>query len=422
MDESKIHPALREALAGAAIRELEAAPPTLPVIVRYTTTTRALGETWDVSRTYALIPAAAGQATPAEIDQLSEREDVQVIWLDEPVYAFLDVSVPKLGVPTVWQGGNRGGGVKIAIVDTGIDADHPDFSGRIAATADFTNQGVRDGHGHGTHVASIAAGSGAASEGKYTGVAPEATILAAKVLRNDGTGLMSGVMAGVEWAVDQAAQVINLSLGSPGPCDGSDAISAICNAAVDAGVIVCVAAGNEGPAPRTVGSPGCATKVITIGASDDDDHIASFSSRGPTLDERVKPDVLFPGVNIIAARASGTSMARPVNDFYTSASGTSMATPHASGSCALVLHARPGLTPEQVKDIFKQAALDLGLDPNTQGAGRVDVARAVQLARGEQPEPTPVPPPPVPTPPPPPEVPPPPGCLARALQVLGLRR
>lgn len=425
MDESKLHPALREALRAPGIREL-AAPPALPVIVRYRTIPRELPETagWGIQQTYSLVPAAAGQATPAEIDRLSEREDVEIIWLDEPVYAFLDVSVPKIEVPTVWDRGNRGSGVKIAIVDTGIDAAHPDFAGRIAATADFTGQGVADGHGHGTHVASIAAGSGAASEGRYTGVAPEATILVAKVLRNDGSGLMSGVMAGVEWAVDQGAQVVNLSLGSPGPCDGTDALSTICNAAVDTGVIVCAAAGNEGPAAKTVGSPGCATRVITIGASDDDDRVANFSSRGPTSDERVKPDVLFPGVNIIAARASGTSMGRPVNDSYTSASGTSMAAPHAAGACALVLVANSSLAPEQVKTIFQRAALNLGLDPNTQGSGRVDVARAVQLAVGEEPEPppTPVPPPPIPTPPPPPEVPPPPGCFTRVLRTFGLGR
>lgn len=425
MDESKLHSALREALAETRVRALEAAPPALPIIVCYTETevTRALAEPteWGGERRYALIPAASGEATPDQIEQLSEREDVAIIWLDERVYAFLDTSAPKIGVPAVWGDDNRGAGVKIAIVDTGIDPNHPDFSGRIAATTDFTGEGDRDGNGHGTHVASIAAGSGAGSEGKYIGVAPEATILAAKVLRNDGTGLMSSVMAGVEWAVDQGAQVINLSLGSPGPCDGSDALSTICNAAVDAGVIVCAAAGNEGPATRTVGSPGCATRVITIGASDDDDHIANFSSRGPTSDGRVKPDVVFPGVNIVAARAGGTSMGRPVNDFYTSASGTSMATPHAAGTCALILHANPGLSPDQVKDIFRQAAVNLGLDPNRQGAGRVDAAIAVQIARGEEPAPAPTPPPPVPTPPPPPEVPPPPGCLARALQALGLR-
>lgn len=440
MDESKVHPALRAALTEAqatGVRDVESAP-TLPVIVHYATTTRALegaGE-WDVRRTYSLIPAAAGEATPAEIDLLSERNDVEMIWLDQPVYAFLDTSIPKIGVPGVWERGNRGAGIRIAILDTGIDAEHPDFAGRIAATADFSGESVVDGHGHGTHVAGIAAGSGAASNGTYVGVAPEATLLIGKVLRNNGSGMMSNVMAGVEWAVEQQAHVINLSLGSPGPCDGSDAISAICNAAVDAGVVVCVAAGNEGPAARTVGSPGCATKVITVGASDDDDRVAEFSSRGPTSDGRVKPDVLFPGVNIVAARARGTSMARPVDEFYTSASGTSMATPHAAGTCALILKANPNLTPEQVKRILQQAAVNLDLDPNTQGAGRVDAARAVQLAGEEEPAPAPTPTPPTPTPTPtpppgptpapvptpPPEPTPPDGCLSQIARMFGMRR
>jgi serine protease AprX len=158
-----------------------------------------------------------------------------------------------------------------------------------------------------------------------------------------------------------------------------------------------------------VGSPGCAHQVITIGASTDDDTVANFSSRGPTSDQRVKPDVVFPGVGIISCRAKGTSMANVIDDYYTNASGTSMATPHAVGAAALLLQAKPDLTPTQVKELMTATALNLNLDPNTQGSGRADVYKAfVELA------PTPEPPPPEPPPEPlPPSEPPPErdGCL-----------
>lgn len=427
MDPSKIHPRLQDALSDVVgTRDLAAVEEKLPVILRYADTTRGLGvTTMSVGRSYSIIPAMAGQATPTEIEQLSEDPAVELVWLDEEVHTCLDVSVPRIGTPRVWDVGPTGAGVKVAIIDTGIDPDHPDLAGRVAEMTDFTGEGPRDNNGHGTHVASIAAGTGEASSGAYRGVAPGATLLAAKVLRGNGSGLMSDVMAGIEWAVDQEANVANLSLGSSGPCDGTDAISVTCDAAVDLGLVVCVAAGNDGPTGR-VGSPGCANKVITIGASTDDDEIARFSSRGPTSDGRVKPDVLFPGVNIIAAQAEGTGMGRPRDEGYTEASGTSMATPHAAGAAALLLEANPSLTPAQIKDIFTQAAIDLELDPNTQGAGRVDVYEAYRLATSEEPVPEPEPEPtpepePEPTPPPTPE-PPGDGCLTQVMRALGLAK
>jgi len=219
-------------------------------------------------------------------------------------------------------------------------------------------------------------------------------------------------MAGVEWAVDQGVQVMNLSLGGSGSSDGQDALSLTCNAAVSEGVVVCVAAGNEGPTARTVGSPGAAADVITIGATDRSDRVASFSSRGPTRDGRVKPDLCFPGVDIVAARASGTTMGTPKGEHYTAASGTSMATPHASGLAALLLQARPGATPALVKQAMMDTALDLGADPNAQGTGRARAEHALAAIRGDQPpvEPTPTPQPPTG-----------PGCLLAFLTPL-LRR
>jgi serine protease AprX len=340
-----------------------------------------------IFRHFRLIPATALRVKAGELKALEEDPRVEAIWPDKPVYALLDVSVPLIRAPQVWEKGFTGRGIKVAVVDTGIDYEHPDFSGRILAYTSFVGGDGKDDHGHGTHVAGIIAGSGEASGGKYRGVAPEALLLSAKVLRADGSGMMSDVMAGIEWAVEQGAKVINLSLGSPGPCDGTDALSAMCDAAVKAGVVVCAAAGNDGPSPGTVGSPGCAREVITVGASDDSDQVAPFSSRGPTADGRVKPDILFPGVGIVSCRAGGTSMGNPVDDFYTSASGTSMATPHASGVAALLLQAYPDLSPAQVKARMMDSALNLNLDPNTQGAGRGDALAALEAEAPQPPKP-----------------------------------
>jgi serine protease AprX len=386
-----------------SLSQVENAEQQLSVIIRYAPTRRVMrhGEPMrGVRQSYAyrLRPFVHVHATVEAIKQLENDPEVVRIYEDLPVYALLDTSMAQIGVTRLWQEGLSGEGVRISIVDTGIDPEHPDFEGRIAATADMTGEGPLDLHGHGTHCASIAAGSGVASGGKYRGAAPKATLYAAKVLRSDGQGMMSDVMAGIEWAVDQGVQVISLSLGGPGPCDGTDALCETCDAAVERGIIVCVAAGNEGPTPYTVGSPGCARNVITIGAVDDHDRVASFSSRGPTSDGRVKPDILFPGVNIVAARAKGTSMGTVVDQFYTSASGTSMATPHAAGVCALLLQAEPSLTPAKVKSNLLSTAVDLHAGPYAQGSGRVDAWKARHAAPGPSPEPTPTPPGPGPTP------------------------
>jgi subtilisin family serine protease len=396
---------------GTAMEQKAAGEP-LPVIVKYRrelVAAKAMIKGVTPTYEYRLIPAAAMHLSKEQVATLAEDESVEQVWLDVPVKAWLETSVVLIEAPRVWAAGYRGTGVKIAIIDTGIDPHHPDFAGRIAATASFVGRSFADDNGHGTHVAGIAAGNGTASDGRYTGVAPEADLYIAKVLDKDGAGMTSDVIAGVEWAVDQQAQVACLSLGSTGPCDGTDALSVACDAAVERGLTVCVAAGNEGPAPRTVGSPGCAREVITVGASNDEDQVASFSSRGPTSDGRVKPDIVFPGVNIISARAAGTAMGQVVDEYYTSASGTSMATPHAVGSAALLLQANPSLTPNEVKDLLMHAARDLGYDANTEGAGRGDVYQAYL---GE------------PSPPSPPEPPAPPsgnGCLTAVLGLFGPR-
>ena len=370
-----------------------------------------------VTHSFKLVPATAMRVRPADIETLSRDETVEYIWPDLPVHTCLDVSVPRIQAPQVWGAGFRGEGMKIGIVDTGIDPTHADFAGRVAAMTSLVGGDGTDDNGHGSHVTSIAAGSGDSSNGRYRGVAPAASLYVAKVLDANGGGTMSGVMAGIEWAVDQGVNVINLSLGSGGPCDGSDALSTLCDQAVQQhGIVICAAAGNAGPNASTVGSPGCARWVVTVGAVDDADKMTVFSSRGPTADGRVKPDVVFPGAGIVAAQAKGTALGPVVAPGYVSLSGTSMATPHATGSVALLLQAKPGLTPNQVKWALLVTALEVGENPNSQGSGRGDVFVAYQKIISET----------APDLPNPPEPGPPGsstrgGCLEMIKQALGLR-
>jgi serine protease AprX len=407
VDETKLAPNLLEKLQRAPIDKEIVAPP-IPVIIRYDPdAVRPQAVKGEAQATYVfqLTPTVAASLQGDDIVSLTDQDEVEYIWYDEEIHICLDRSLPAIDVPVVWGKGYRGAGIKIAIVDTGIDRAHPDFAGRIVDGESFVGGDFQDDNGHGTHVASISAGSGAAQDAKYVGVAPEASLYAAKVLDRNGSGSMSGVMAGVEWAVEQAVHVINLSLGGSGSSDGQDALSMTCNAAVAQGIVVCAAAGNAGPASRTIGSPGAAEDVITIGASDREDQVARFSSRGPTADGRVKPDLCFPGTDIVAARAAGTSMGSPLNEYYTAASGTSMATPHTAGLVALLLQAKPGLTPAQIKQALMQTALDMGADENAQGTGRARAGHALAMVEGEEP------PPPEPEPEPEPEPPPQKGCL-----------
>lgn len=418
MNPSKLHPALLNELNVVARGEeiFSAEEPQYPVIVRLRPMRGAESiaalttlPPMEMERQLLTFSSVAGRATRGEIEALSQHSAVEMVWLDEPVYATLDRSIPLLGINTIWQSGNEGAGVKVCVIDTGVDAAHPDLQGRVIARKDFTGEGEEDGNGHGTHVAGIVAGDGTVSQGRIKGVAPRAEILGAKVLRNDGGGKMSTVIAALEWALDEGAQIANLSLGSRTPSDGTDATSVACNEAVAAGLIVIVAAGNEGPDPKTLNAPGVARDVITVGASTFSDGIAAFSSRGPTADGRIKPDILLPGEGITALRAKGTALGQVVNEYYTVMSGTSMATPHAAGLAALMVAVNPTLKPADVKAIFQQSCKTLGLDPNTQGRGRVQGDVAVRLA--------------TPATTPPPNTPPTPtgndGCLAAISRFFG---
>ncbi len=307
-------------------------------------------------------------------ERASLAQGVAKIWLDAKVKVTLDHSVPQVGAPEAWQAGFDGKGVKVAVLDTGVDATHQDLAGRVKQTKVFTgDQNANDAHGHGTHVAATIAGG----DGKK-GVAPGAELIIGKVLGDDGSGTLSGVIEGMEWAAAEGASVINMSLGGD-VTDGTDPLSvAVDNLTERTGALFVVAAGNNGTA-YSVGSPGAATSALTVGAVDGKDAIADFSSRGPRLDDAPKPDLTAPGVGIVAARATGTAMGRPVDEHYTAASGTSMATPHVAGAAAILKQRHPEWKAGQIKDALVGSARTVaGQQVDDAGAGRLDVARALR--------------------------------------------
>ncbi|GAB3414505.1 S8 family peptidase [Flindersiella endophytica] len=301
------------------------------------------------------------------------------IWLDGKRRLLLDQSVPQIGAPTAWGAGFTGEGTTVAVLDSGIDEGHPDLADAVQATKDFTGEGIDDTVGHGTHVASIVTGSGAASGGKYKGVAPDAKLLVGKVCFSDWCD-ESAILAGMQWAAEgQHADVVNLSIGGPDD-PGLDPLEDAVNTLTEqTGTLFVVAAGNEGPADHTISSPGSAEAALTVGAVDKADELAEFSSRGPSPgDSGLKPDLTAPGVGIVAARAEGTEIGTPVDDAYTSLDGTSMATPHVAGAAALLVQQHPDWTAQELKSaLTSSAAPGDGLGSFAQGTGRVDLARAI---------------------------------------------
>ncbi|MFK3981350.1 S8 family serine peptidase [Micromonospora sp. NPDC050397] len=304
---------------------------------------------------------------------------IEKIWLDGRVFPDLAESTAQIGAPEVWAGGDTGEGVRVAVLDTGIDASHPDLTDRIAESAVFVpDEEIVDRRGHGTHVASTIAGTGAASGGREKGVAPGAQLAVGKVLSDQGYGLDSWVLAGMEWAArDADAAIVNMSLGSDQPSDGSDPISQAVNSlSAETGALFVVAAGNFG-APSTVSAPGAADAALTVGAVDGNDELAYFSSQGPRLaDEALKPELTAPGVAILAAHSR---YAAGDEGYYQTMDGTSMATPHVAGAAALLAAEHPGWTGQQLKDaLVSTTKATPRYDAYQGGTGRLDVAAAVR--------------------------------------------
>ncbi|MEO3820311.1 S8 family serine peptidase [Plantactinospora sp. B24E8] len=360
----------------------------LPIIVTYRENRSARLRAGDGVDVHAALDSINGEALTVDADKAADvwtrlarptgalrsldvAPGIRSIALDGIVEAALDESVSQIGAPAAWAAGYDGSGVKLAVLDSGVDTDHPDFAGRIGAAVNFTDAADAEDHnGHGTHVASTAAGTGAASDGRYRGVAPGVELLSGKVLDDRGSGFDSGIIAGMQWAVDQGADVVSMSLGQYVGANVDLKEAALEQLSATSDTLFVVAAGNAGPNDGILGSPGTADAALTVGAVDGADRLAPFSSRGPRVrDGGIKPDVTAPGVDITAALPGGG---------YGTMSGTSMATPHVSGAAALLAQARPDWTGQQLKSVLVSSARPGGHTPYQQGSGRIDVAAALR--------------------------------------------
>jgi hypothetical protein len=339
-----------------------------------------------VKRTFTFLLNGLVVSLPAgDVGRLAQLPGVRADYPDLQVHVELADSVPLIGADQVWQQQDSknhavtGLGIRVALIDTGIDYTHPDLGGcfgpgcKVLGGYDLYNDDADplDDNGHGTHCAGIVA-----ADGNLKGVAPGASLYAYKVLNAYGYGNISLNIAAIERAADldqdpatlDAVDIISISQGIAGTPD--DPWPLAVDAAVEQGIMVAVSAGNSGPTYASVESPGLAMRAITVGASDKSDLIANFSSRGPVpgFDSWLKPDILAPGVDIISTYLDGT---------YASASGTSMAAPHVAGAAALIKQMHPAWTPEEIRSSLMNTAHDLGLNVHTQGVGRLQVDRAV---------------------------------------------
>jgi subtilisin family serine protease len=390
---------------------------------------------------------AMDNLSPEDVRAIRSLPEVKQVYENLPVHSTLDVSLPLMQVPQVHNLNQdlqacsgpdclTGKGVVIAIVDTGVDYTHPDLGGcsqvgsgcKVIGGHDFVNNDndPMDDNGHGTHVASTAAGTGAS--GGLIGVAPDAEILAYKVLNNEGGGSLANVIAGINRAVQDGADIVSLSLGAGcggfywEGCGPDDPTSQTIDNAVSAGLVATISAGNSGPSSATIKSPATARKAITVAAGfkqtytdpvwsktgaprlvecldnefPTENDVACFSSRGPIYSAFTntiivdKPDITAPGVEICAASTSSLDQIPPEafvgrpdvhrcsQGDYVAISGTSMSAPHIAGLSALLIQRFPEFSPEEIKLIMKASAVDLGLDKEIQGAGRADALAAVQ--------------------------------------------
>jgi subtilisin family serine protease len=378
------------------------------------------------------VPMLAAKLPAFLVNALATRQDIVHIALDRPtrLLGHLETTTGAAAARSQGYPGSGpidGSGIGIAILDSGIDSAHHSFGApgqpcRVVANVDFTGEGTyNDLYGHGTHVASIAAGSGHVANGAYTGIAPGANLINVRVLGAQGAGSSSATIAGIDWCIQNMStyniKVLNLSLGTPAV--DSEADDPLCQAvqqAVAAGLVVCAAAGNNGKSNGNkvyggVHSPGISRFAITVGAVNtfgtdgrDDDTICTYSSRGPTrgyytdtagvkhYDNMIKPDLVAPGNKIIEAESPGNyllaeqpSLDAGVSTFVPHEmmymSGTSMATPAVAGAAALMLQANPALSPNMIKAILEYTAQTLkGFNTLEQGAGQLNIEGAVRLA------------------------------------------
>lgn len=330
-----------------------------------------------------------------EVDQdglveLAARADVRSVNHDKHTIALaLDVSRPLIRADQVENTlGITGQDVTVAVLDTGIDLTHAALAPAAGNQFDFTGEGVGDFHGHGTHCGGIVA----SNDKVRRGVAPGCTLHDYKLMDANGSANATTCITAIQQAMSDGVDVLSNSWGfthanGAWTCaDGTCVLCTAANAAIDGRSIFVAAAGNDdndscSTYDTHVCCPGHATQPITVAASDDSDAMADFSSLGPTADGRPKPDITAPGVKIVSARSStGSDMggqAPVVDGVWCEVSGTSQATPHVAGVCALMLERNRELTPQQVKDVIMNTAVNIGASADEMGAGRVDALAAV---------------------------------------------
>ena len=357
---------------------------------------------------------------PAEsIGALARTPGVRVISLDRKMTVQATASTGTSTVKSVYRktvraddlntAGYTGRGVTVALIDTGVTG-VSDLAGRILPVTDDVTGVVTacqnmsgestcdDSYGHGTFVAGIIAGNGAASAGAYKGVAPEANILSVKIAGRSGAADVSNVLAAIQWVVNfkdrYGVKVLNLSLGTDSTQSYRvDPMNFAVEKAWQAGITVVVSASNRGPDPRTISKPGDDPFVITVGAVDDrgtsatsDDSLPNFSSRGPTAaDGLPKPDVTAPGAHVVSLRAPGSAVDQNfpnyVDGAYRKGSGTSFSAGVVSGAAALIAQANPVATPDRIKYALTSTARRVAsTDAMAVGAGEIDASAAALSA------------------------------------------
>jgi subtilisin family serine protease len=325
---------------------------------------------------YWLIDSIAGTVELSRIHEIIELPGVVFVELDGVLGIQMEEVVPAHGVDLVWQDtGYTGEGVTMAIIDTGIDGNHTALDDldddnstddpKVVAFYDAINNpeatnGTEifpyDDNGHGTHCAGITAGTGAPNY-QHIGVAPRANLVGVKVLDGSGSGSFAAVMAGMQWTVDKRHEfnirAASMSLGAlTGAIEWTsseeESVNRMANEMMRAGVTLFIAAGNSG-GTATIGTPGSAEDVITVGSLDKDTSIAIYSSQGPTEEGRVKPNIAFVGSSVNAPDAN-------TGDGYVALSGTSMATPGAAGVAVLMYQANPDLSPFDIRNIMQETS------------------------------------------------------------------
>ncbi|MCY8233773.1 S8 family peptidase [Priestia endophytica] len=361
-----------------------------------------------VRKEFPLVSCISAEISPLALEEiLNSCTCIKRVYLNREVQALLDVAVPSVNAKNVVRNETTltGEGVTVAVIDTGIHP-HQDLQGRIVNFVDFVNQQTEpyDDNGHGTHCAGDAVGNGSASSGKYMGPAPKANVIGVKVLDKMGSGSLETVMEGIDWCIKYnedpnntpKIDIISMSLGSAPTAyerENDDPMVQYVELAWNSGIVVCVAAGNDGPDEGTIASPGISDQVITVGALDDrdtaetreDDDVANFSSRGPTPYGVTKPDILAPGVNIVSLRSPNSYLdklqkSNRVDSNYVTLSGTSMATPICAGVVALILQANPDTTPNEVKELLRNGATLWGeRDPNIYGSGYINADNSIPM-------------------------------------------